>query len=300
MFLVITITFQNTVYIILHGQNSVPKPQVLGEQTSVRGSSTDNLQSKFFTKISEPDFEEISAKSFLVYDISTGQVLAKKQSQLKLPIASLTKLLSSLVAYENVDLNKEFTIVSSDTNIIKPNLNLSVGDKVKALDLFNSMLVGSSNDSSTALANYVSRITGRSFVDLMNELAKSLQMDNSNFSNPLGFDSQYNYSTAEDLQKLINTTQKLAVYKNLSRRTNYEFTSALGKKYFIKATNKLISTHPEVEAIKTGYTDGSKGSMATKIKIIDNNIVIIVLGSENRDSDTIKLKNIILNNFRLE
>ncbi|HYV33880.1 MAG TPA: hypothetical protein VE973_03470, partial [Candidatus Limnocylindria bacterium] len=122
--------------------------------------------------------------------------------------------------------------------------------------------------------------------------------NDSNFANPMGFDSQYNYSTAADLKKLITETEKVAAFTNLGRRTGYQFTSDDGKTYTVEATNTLLADHPEIEAIKTGYTKGAQGAMATKININGNEIIIIVLGSKDREGDTLKLEEQIETNFK--
>lgn len=298
IFLILTISVQNSLTLTNANKNSfVNNKQILGAETSIRGNKIIDQKLLEIPQISKPDFSNISAKSFLVFNLNSEQILAEKSSELKVPIASLTKLLTSLVAYEYTDLNYTISIQESDLNTVKPNLALIKGDKIKALDLFNSMLIGSSNDSATTLANFVSETTGKKFVDLMNSLAQNLKMNNSNFSNPIGFDSKFNYSTAEDLKKLITTTENLAAYTNLGRRTSYNFTSEKGNKYSIKATNRLLINYPEIEAIKTGFTEEAKGSMAVKININGKNIIFIVLASNNRESDILKLKDIITQNY---
>ena len=275
--------------------NQAAQPEVLGA-TSIRGAFAPGKLS--MAQIKEPDLSSISAKSFLVFDLTTGQDLLKKNAEQKVNIASLTKLLTGLVAYEKTDLNKSFTISPKDVLDVKPSLGLKSGDTVKALDVFNAMLVGSTNDAALALADFTNRETEENFILLMNSKAESLGMKDSNFSNPMGFDSQYNYSTAEDLKKLIIETEKLAAFTNLGRRTSYQFISDDGKAYSVEATNKLLTTHREIEAIKTGSTPGAGGAMVTKFKMGDTAIVLIVLGSKDREGDTLKLKSEIEASFK--
>ena len=274
------------------------QPEVLGESTSIRGAQIESEQNKIIESIKEPQTNSISAKSFLAFDLDTGQNLLVKNPSSKLSIASLTKLITGLTAYHNSDLNLDVIITPKDTLDIKPNLDFIVGDKIKALDVFNAMLVGSCNDAALALADYVASSTGKSFVNLMNSEAATLGMRNSNFSNPMGFDSQNNYSTADDIKTLIIATEKLAAFKNLGRRTDYSFVSSLGHNYSTVATNKLIKNHSDIEAIKTGFTLGAQGAMATKISVSNHEIVILVLGSQDREADTLKLRDEILNDFK--
>ena len=111
------------------------------------------------------------------------------------------------------------------------------------------------------------------------------------------FDSLYNYSTAQDLKTLIMTTQKLSVFADLGRRTEYDFTGVSDKTYTTTSTNVLLKNHSDIQAIKTGYTDGAKGAMATKINVHGHDVVILVLDSQNRESDTLKLKSLLEESF---
>lgn len=248
-------------------------------------------------QISTPNLNGISAKSFLVFDLATGQNLMEKNGNSKLAIASLTKLVTGLTAYENSDFNKSLLVSSKDIINVRPTLGLKPGDEVNALDVFDSMLVGSCNDAAQALANFTAGQTGKNFVELMNTEAKNLGMNDSEFSNPLGFDSQNNYSTAEDLKILIEAAEKLAVFKNLGRRAAYSFSGGAGKTYYASATNKLLAAHPEIQAIKTGYTQAAGEAMATKVEVGSRQVVIIVLDSLNREADTLRLEQILQNNF---
>ncbi len=283
----------------ISGATEEAQPKVLGVSTQIRGEP-EEVGDLLVEKISEPNVEEVNAKSFLVFDLAGGQVLLAKNSKIRLGIASLTKLMTALVAYEHGDLNKSFIVEGKDTSNINPVLDLAAGDEVLALDIFNAMLVGSSNDAALALSNFVATSTGQNFVDLMNAEAKTLGMNSSHFSNALGFDSYYNYSTAEDLKILISKTQKLAAFSNLGRRNSYEFLGKFRLRYFAPATNKLIQANSDMSAIKTGYTAGSLGAMATKLQVGNRDIVILVLGSKDREGDTLKLKDAISKSFKFQ
>lgn len=272
--------------------------QVLGTST-IRGNNDLISETKPLEKTRDSKLSAINANSFLVYDQATGKTLLEKNSNLELSIASLTKLLTALITYENLDLGSIVTVSLEDINVKDaPKLNLKVGEKVKIEDLFNSMLVGSNNDAALTLANQVVKKTGKPFRETMNEKALELGMQNSSFTNALGFDSQNNFSTAQDLQKLIDHVSKLAAFSNLGKTLVYEFKTEEGRIIKTKNTNKLLLNNPEIEAIKTGYTPNSKGSMAVKLKAFDRNIVIIVIGSTNREKDILSLKNLVLNDFR--
>lgn len=269
------------------------QPQVLGASIDLRGQAP-----AVAVPVLGPGFDDaqVTAKSYLAADAATGNVIVEKNGGQKEYIASLTKLLTGLASYNSVDINATATLTPADEFNVSPVLYLRAGDSVKLLDLFNAMLVGSENDAALALSNHVAAITGQNFVDMMNSEAHSLGMSNSNFSNPLGFDSPQNYSTADDLLKLVLATQKLSVFTWLGRQTAYEFTGSLGKVYKAKATDTLIASHPEIQAVKTGYTQGAGQAMVTKATENGHGIYIIVLDSQDRETDTLTLENQIFNN----
>jgi len=288
------------------GQAFAPtEPQVLGISTStpIRGESvaeTTTSSLSFFIQRAPFDLKGVTAKSFLAYDIETGQVFVEKNVQDKLSIASLTKLLTALVCYSSADLSEEITIRPADVMNTRPILRLQAGDKVKVRDLLNAMLVGSNNDAALALSRYVSDVKGVTFTELMNQKAEELGMELSHFSNPLGFDSLYNYSTADDLKKLVNATQRIPFFQELGRKIDYSFLNSEGKLFTTKTTNSLIAKYPEIQAVKTGFTEGAQGSMINRISFQGRKIIIIVLGSEDREQDTLKIKNEIEKTFQLE
>ncbi len=270
------------------------KPMVLGQSTSTTPTFILPLRPEFIDQNSS-ELKNVSAKSYLIYNENSGQNLLTSEINIKLGIASLTKLLTAYVAYRNLDLNSSLKINYEDFVDVAPILGLRVNDEVSSLDLFNAMLIGSANDAAKALANETARVTGHNFVELMNSEAKNLGMQNSNFSNPMGFDSDRNFSTADDLKKIILATQQLGAFKNISRYKNYGFKDVSLKKAFkIESTNKLISSHPEIEAIKTGYTENSLGSMAIRVNTKSGSYIILVLGSKDRENDVLILEDILL------
>lgn len=236
------------------------------------------------------DANNISAQSILVFDPASGTDVYAKNSKQQVAIASLTKLMTGLVTYRNAKLDENTTILETDQLDVSPSLGLIAGDTVKLQDLWSAMLVGSDNDAALALANYIERKTGRKFIALMNEQAQSLKMADTRFSNPLGFDSSYNFSSANDLKLLIQMTQQYTAFTSLGRATTHEFKGVLGFTYRTRTTNKLLARDKQIFAVKTGFTENAGGSMVTKIEYNNHSLILIVLGSDNREADTLTLK----------
>ena len=282
--------------------SNVPLPpvnaqgRVLGEITEkTRGPE---VPKPLIRKLAGPiEFSGISSKAFLVFEYNDKTELLKKNSHEKLPIASLTKLMTALLAYEKLDMESDLEILPEDRVGINPSLGLLAGDKVRISDLLESSLICSANDSAKALARATAVKTDHDFVEEMNRRAKDLGMLETSFSNPLGFDSIYNFSTASDLAKLVNYTQNMAVFKNLGRKTGASFNSLKGKSYSCKATNRLIGKNSEIEAIKTGLTPDAKGAMIAKVTRAGKTVVSIVLESENREGDLLMLSDLAFKTF---
>lgn len=272
-------------------------PKVLGISTQKFVASTsyfEPLEIKIDDQI--PELSTISAKSYLVFSLEDNSDILAKNPNLKLPIASLTKLMTGLVAYEKLSLTDYFEIKEPITNT-KPSVGVKSGVKYKVEDLFNAMIIGSANDAGQSIAKIIETVTGARATELMNNTAKQLAMDDSHFSNPTGFDSVYNFSTAADLKKLVAKTQQIYAFNSLGKRGSYEFRDSNNLLYKISSTNKLLKKYPEISSIKTGYTENSLGSMIIKANIANKDFVIIVLGSQNREADIEKLFKILTQSY---
>jgi D-alanyl-D-alanine carboxypeptidase len=143
------------------------------------------------------------------------------------------------------------------------------------------MLIGSANDAALALSHAVEKKSGELFETTMNRTALELGMTQS----------------AQDLVKLINELDKYSAFSLVGKATQYSFKSQTGNTYKIRATNKLASTDSEIYAVKTGFTGGAQGTMITQAQRDNHKIIIIILGSNNREGDTIKLKEAAFENF---
>lgn len=239
----------------------------------------------------------VKAHSYLLYDESSGKILAARNPNSAFAIASITKLMTAFVTQKYGNLSDEW-IINNESNIdIRPILGLRIGDKIIVKELFNSMLIGSANDAAAALGAYISSITKTSVTDLMNTEAKKLGMDSTHYENPIGFDSEQNYSTANDLKKLLTIVQPMQSFEDLDRKEYYSFSSQLGNTYSVKATNSLLAGDSDIHAIKTGFTDEAQGAMITAIHHGDKKFIIIVLNSPDRESDTLRLKKQMLEQY---
>ncbi len=240
------------------------------------------------------DDSKVTAKSYLIYDKNTDRLLAIRSPNASVAIASLTKLMTGYLVNKYGNMSDVALITTKQEFNVNPVLGLKAGDKVLVKDLFNSMIVGSANDAALTLGYYLQDKQRTSVQTLMNTEALKLGMNNTHFSNPIGFDSATNYSTAQDLKLLVQAISTYPTFKDLDRLQNYSFTNAEGKTFSVKATNKLLAGDPEIHAVKTGFTDQAGEAMITSIEHNGNNFIIIVLDGTNREQDTKLLKNEII------
>jgi D-alanyl-D-alanine carboxypeptidase (penicillin-binding protein 5/6) len=242
----------------------------------------------------------VSAKSFLVLDTETERTLYSRSADQKLPVASLTKIMTAMVVLDSYNLNDMVTVASGSVKVDNERQDLYLGEQVSVIDLLQMMLIKSSNDAAYALAAHGQK-SGIRLVEKMNEKAFQLGMANSLFFDPAGLEDDA-YSTAQDLRKMM-----LYSFKNynelwsITKIRNKAVTSADGKfKHDLVSTNKLFDTITGIEGGKTGYTDGALGCMIliTKVPNEDSEIISIVLGSTNRFGDTKALVDWIFTAYR--
>jgi len=228
----------------------------------------------------------ISVKSNLEGE---STVVFQKNSDLKVPIASLTKLMTAVVVSNNYDLSQKITISSEADSQFPSKRDVKSGDVFPTGSLLEIMLIESSNRAAYALAEAIGK---DAFVDLMNHEARKIGMENTNFTDPTGISSG-NVSTVNDLVKLAEHVLKN--YPRLANisKTKYFYTPGFGG---IINTNELLGEIPEIVFGKTGFTDEAKGCLILAvINQNDNSYFInVVLGAEDRFFEMRKIVNLIL------
>lgn len=248
------------------------------------------------TAVSKP---VIQAKSALVYDTRSGRFLFEQNPRQKLPVASLTKLLSATVILENLKLEDIVTVPKEALRVDDERQTLYLGEKISVENLLKLMLIESSNDSAFALALFA-QSKGLNFVEKMNEKANQLGMADSYFIDPAGLNDDA-HSTAYDLIKLVKYALKYDLIWNFLSEKNIIVKSADGKiEHNVKSTDQLLGIVPDIIGGKTGYTDGAGGCMILVVDIPGKNdkIISIALGSTDRFGDTIKLINWVKSAYR--
>jgi serine-type D-Ala-D-Ala carboxypeptidase (penicillin-binding protein 5/6) len=244
---------------------------------------------------------EIDAKSAISIFVNpvkgfegAQNIVFEKNIDAKLPIASITKLMTALVVLENYNLSKEITISQQAVSQPEDFGRLQITQSFTVKQMLYPLLIESSNDAAFALANDYQGITGNEFIHLMNLKAQEIGLKNTHFTNSTGLDAvdASNYSSAKDL--VVLTTYLLKEYPlvwEILGLKEFELRS-LDNTYACKLsnTNKLLGEIPNIVGGKTGETLLAKQCFILVLKTSEYDYLInVILGSSNRFTEMIRL-----------
>lgn len=236
------------------------------------------------------------ARAVLIKDLVTDTILYQQDANVSLPIASTTKIMTSLVASEYFKQNSVLTVGKS-ANIPGSRVGLFNGENLSFRSLLYGMLLNSGNDAAFTIAeNYPGGVLG--FVSAMNKKVTELNLRNTQFDNPAGFDSPNHYSSAADLAKITEEALKNYQLSRIFATKNTNIVS-LDKKYTHQLfnLNKLLSDVSGVLGVKTGTTEAAKENLVTLVERNNHRVLLVILGSNNRFGETTKLIDWVYSNF---
>jgi serine-type D-Ala-D-Ala carboxypeptidase (penicillin-binding protein 5/6) len=220
----------------------------------------------------------VDAEAYLVQNGGTGEVLASHDASERLPIASITKLMTAIVALERASLDDVATVSSFTASVGESTINLRPGERVALRDLIRAALVQSANDAANAIAAYVGRGSISRFVGLMNARARQLGLNDTHFVNPDGLDAPGHVSSARDVTKLARVAMNKPFIRETVRLVD---TTAAGRS--LHTWNDLLSTFPNLIGVKTGHTDGAGWSQVAAARGGGVTIYATLLGGETRE-----------------
>ena len=220
--------------------------------------------------------------STIVMDVDTGRILYENNAYEKKLIASTTKIMTFVVAYEYA---KDFldVYVEAGDEILKmcgTSIYISYHEKMLLRDLLYGLMMRSGNDAAVSIANFVGG-SEEGFVKLMNKKAKAIGMDNTVFNNPHGLDEvTKNYSTAYDMALLSRYALSIPFYQEVTS-TKYYKTNTDEKAYSWINRNKMLFTYPLLLSGKTGYTPSAGKCLVTSAKKDNMHLTIVTLNDAN-------------------
>jgi len=193
--------------------------------------------------------------AWLLADGATGEVLAESNADTARPMASLTKMMTALVALDSGALDRMVTVPPSAAAVGESSAGLKPGERVAMQNLLRALLVQSGNDAAVAIATGVAG-SESAFVDLMNQKAKEMGLTATHFANPHGLDAAGHQSSPRDLLTMAEAVMKQPVLRDIVGRRTITIPGSDGPRT-LKSENDLLAIMPSADGVKTGHTDGA-------------------------------------------
>lgn len=239
----------------------------------------------------------LHSKYYGVYDLTDDKMLFSLNSDVKTEIASLTKIMTVLVAIENVsDLDDTVTITNSILNTVSWDASvagLEVGDVVTYRDLLYATMLPSGADAANALAiSIAGSIDG--YVELMNAKAKSLGLNSTHYENVTGLDEDNHYSSVDDVIKLLKYSLNNEIFKEIYTTRNYTLTNGLKVSASVNFYNKIMDLDTSlILGSKTGFTDDAGYCISIYFKSDDHDLIAVTLNATRVNDNYYNVKDAV-------
>ncbi len=309
--------------------------EVLGEEVSVPAKADDTQKNTDTTSTQVADYSPFNvasiglvpqrktncqdlkmwAGSSVAIDVESGTILHYDNGRKQTQIASLTKMMTAILAVENIpDLNAEVTIkkeglhvdgtvVGCPTSVLCNGNRMYAGEKVHAIDLLKAMLLNSANDAATSLGIYISG-SPDAFVEKMNQRAKNMGLIDTHFCTPSGLeiDGRENecYSSSYDIARIAAASMQYNLIWDIMKIPEGQFYSTDGKyMHILKNTDKLLETLPNCLGGKTGFTPlaGYSLLMGSTDPTGKHKVITVLLNDQQRWEDMKSLLSWVYNNY---
>jgi D-alanyl-D-alanine carboxypeptidase (penicillin-binding protein 5/6) len=220
----------------------------------------------------------VGGRAYYVQNASTGDVLLSYHPRERAPIASITKLMTVLVALDHVRLGDVVTVTGRAAKVGESSIYLEPGDQLTVRELIEAALIQSANDAAVALATYAGGGDLGRFVGWMNAKAKALGLRDTHFVNPDGFDARGHHSSARDVTRLAEIAMRVPVVREIVRRTD----ATISGGRHLHTWNDLLYTFPHLIGVKTGHTRGAGWSEVAAATGPAGTIYATLLGEQTR------------------
>lgn len=221
-----------------------------------------------------------SASKSILMDMDSGRIIYGKNVHKTQSVASISKVMTAIIAIENKNVNKTVTINNEILKAYGSGIYIQIGEKIKLEDLLYGLMLRSGNDAALAIASYVGGST-INFVKLMNDKAIKIGMKETTFNNPSGLDEEKgNISSAYDMGKLMSYAMKNKEFRKIV--STKEYTLKTNKNvYKWKNKNKLLFTYKYITGGKTGFTKIAKRTLITSASKDNLNLTVVTLNDGN-------------------
>jgi D-alanyl-D-alanine carboxypeptidase (penicillin-binding protein 5/6) len=229
---------------------------------------------------------QIEAEAWALVDEQSGLYLAGENPDEQLPMGSVNKIMTALVVLEEgVDLDEEVTIseeAESYVGTTYSNVGLILGERVTVRDLLAATLIPSGTDAAYALAEHVGDGSVGNFVEMMNDEASAMGLEDTNFETPAGLDTTGNYSSARDLAALTRVALQDPLIAEIVDTADATI-STQNREIEFSNTNQLLTTYPPATGVKTGTTPQAGANLVASAEANDESYISVVLGADDSE-----------------
>ncbi len=229
---------------------------------------------------------QIEAEAWALVDEQSGLYLAGENPDEQLPMGSVNKIMTALVVLEEgVDLDEEVTIseeAESYVGTTYSNIGLILGERVTVRDLLAATLIPSGTDAAYALAEHVGDGSVGNFVEMMNDEASAMGLEDTNFETPAGLDTTGNYSSARDLAAMTRVALQDPLIAEIVDTADATI-STQNREIEFSNTNQLLTTYPPATGVKTGTTPQAGANLVASAEANDESYISVVLGADDSE-----------------
>ena len=247
-----------------------------------------------------PPPPQVSAQAAAMIDVSSGRLLYSKNGDNRMLIASLTKIMTAIVAIENGDLSDLVKVGKNAFGKEGSSIYLRLGEEMSLENMLYGMMLRSGNDAATAIAEHIGG-TVEGFAYLMNQKAAELGLENSHFVNPHGLDDKDHYSSANDLAKLTAYALKNPVFREIVKtRIKTAPNPNAQWDYIWRNKNKMLYFYEGADGVKTGYTKAAGRGLVSSATRNGQQLAVVTINAPNDWADHTALLDYGFQHFSLE
>lgn len=237
----------------------------------------------------------IDAKCAIAMDSKSKIVLYEKNSNMIVPMASTTKIMTALVAIKYGKLNEKFIVSHNAVSIRGSKVGYKLGEKITLKELLYGLMFRSGNDAAITIAEGIAGSV-ENFSKLMNECAWEIGAFNTHFITPHGLDKEFHYCTVYDLALITSKAKEYKLFNDIVKTKDitaneYGFTRSYHN------INKILNEIPGADGVKTGYTGKAGKCLVTSVNINGHDVIFVVLNCTPRWAETKKMYTYILKNY---
>ncbi|MDD2782514.1 serine hydrolase, partial [Sulfuricurvum sp.] len=231
-------------------------------------------------QIDKDGLDKLNVEALLVKELTTGEMIYSKEALKEIKPASLTKIMTAMLAIEQGEMSRPVTITAEMIAVEPTKAGYKVGEIILLEDLVKAAMIKSDNDAAMAVAIAVGGDL-QNFVQMMNTKALQIGMRNTFFTNPCGFDIGAHHSTPIDLLHLAEYSIQNPLFNDITRQNQHIYYSLnTNRKFVAKTHNYLLNRYEYAVGVKTGYTSKAGPCLIARAKKEGNDCLIVMLNSK--------------------